>query len=158
MMINLKEKYIEWCNMFLDSVEEMDKELTKIFLRMSMMEILNEKHDTTNIENTFMFKIIDSRSKYINLDISIYLKIFLLALVKTPGEITMFLYYIKRKMVESGKPPDQLVTFVEFSSIFPNGFPTKESLENMWKKQKIHIKNCGDNLLDLIRVDEIQTI
>lgn len=143
----IRKKYAEWCLLFDKSDRvSMDDELSKIFLSMCMAEM--EKMDISKIlesvQTTFLYQVFTQRAEFINLKMTEYVKIFLSSLIKSPGESTMYLYYLKAKY------PNELISFTEITNLFPIGFPTEKALSDLWDAQKIG----SDNMLDKISISK----
>lgn len=132
-----------WVDEFLQQPQQrMDTELTKVLLTLTFMEIDQAPLPPETLTN-FSYQIIDKRATYIGLDLTDYAKVLISSLVDSPGAAVMYLYVLRTK----GKK-HSVVNIVE---LFPFGFPTEDSLQRMWDKQKGHfndekVDNCLDNL------------
>lgn len=85
--------------------------------------------------------MIEKRAEYIGLEVSDQAKVFLMFETKSPGTAVMYLYALRSKFTS--------VTMNDLANVFPNGFPTEDTLEKMWDKQKGYTYNDSvDNYLD----------
>jgi len=137
-MEKLKKKFEEWCREFGQArVEPMSKELSKVFISLTWIEMENAKAPPL-LNEEFSYKLIDKRAEYIKLDMSECAKCLLACVVNTPGDAVMFLYYLKSKNIR--------ITIAEMANIFPMGFPTEAERMRLWDLQKYN----GVNMLDMI--------
>lgn len=91
---------------------------------------------------TFIYKVIDKRSKSIGLDLSISVKIWFSMIVKTPGEAVMYLYALRSKT--------EKCDMSTLAKVFPEGFLSDADLSLMWDAQKgsasaVACDNCLDH-------------
>lgn len=126
---------------FQNATEPMSDQNSKLFLKMVLLESSSNFITPEQIQNEFMYKIIDTRAKFIGLNLSEPVKIFLMFLTKSPGSSIMYLYALRSKVDK--------VDMRIFSEMFPMGFLSEENLSNMWDKQKGYPnqEKC-DNCLD----------
>lgn len=137
----MKIKFDEWCNLFCKAKkEEMDESLTKAFLALCFFENMR-KDPPPEIQESFLYQIAEKRSEFIGLKMGKVAIAFLSALCGTPGEIVMYLYYLKSIYIE------REISMHELAKVFPYGFPTREEIEKLWDAQKVPEL---DNLLDHI--------
>lgn len=145
LMEELKDKFVEWVKHFSEAeVEEMPKDLMRVFAGMVLAEAKKVAIPLNLIEHDFLAQVINKRADFINLKLSDYLKIFLATLIKSPGESTMFLYYLKAKQLEQD---NKEFSMTEITKIFPEGFPTEAALEKLWHEQKMEDHK---NMLDMV--------
>ncbi len=67
------------------------------------------------------------------------------------GDVIMYMAYLHYYYFKNLKHTNNIIDLEELSSkIFPNGFPSKTSLERMWELQKVSVEDnvSSDNLLD----------
>lgn len=101
----------------------------------------------------FVFKVFLSKINYLTtLRISLGAFIALAFRIKSPGDATMYAYYLHSKL-----PANTLVTIDNFAEqLFPLGYFSEEQLKEIWHEQKIitgednGLTSVGapDNLLD----------
>lgn len=91
-------------------------------------------------EGLFIFQLIKKRAECLQMKMSDWAVLFLGALVKSPGEAVMYLYYLKGKGFD--------LTFNGITTAFPMGFVKEEDLEILWDLQKGNSGEGYDNLLD----------
>lgn len=146
----MKEKFKQWSDEFFTGKSiKFESEIGGLFFRFLMMEKMNESFPLEDEDPNlpFLTRIVKSRSKSINLNISNNAVLFLSALCDSPGSCVMYLYALKGKQLKDGKTVDMS----ELSFTFPIGFYDKEHLNKMWDKQKIKRETSfsTDNFLDL---------
>lgn len=122
-------------------VEPMTKETTTAFLSLLMSEEFKKEIDD-EIKKTFLYRIIDSRADHIGLKLTDQLKTFLMFATKSPGSAVMYLYVLRSK--------SENMTMQDLAILFPMGFPSDDSLQEMWDLQKGYVNgetvdNCLDN-------------
>jgi len=137
----LNEKFQLWIANFSSAkTEPMSNDLSEIFLRMARSE--RNELEIPSGYNIYSYKILEKRAEFIGLKLNKYVKMFICMLVRSPGEIIMYLYYLKDYQVKNKEE----ITMEIIVRIFPYGFPTDDSLNILWDSQKIN----GENLLDKI--------
>jgi len=139
----LHEKFETWINHFkISKKEEMNHELGQIFMSLLMMEFDKKKMNDIPKELLFAYEVTRTRSESIGLKIN-QPAIFLISFVAEgiPGTIIMFLYFLRHFQINNN---NEITIDLIAREIFPFGFPSKESLSELWDEQKIG----GDNLLD----------
>lgn len=107
----------------------------------------------------FVFKVFLSKIKHFTtLRISLGAFIMLSLRLESPGNATMYAYYLHRKL-----PAGTLVTINDIAAkLFPWGFFSEEQLNLIWSEQKTNKKETAnlkcvgssDNLLDYIEMWE----
>lgn len=126
---------------FKQPTEPLNRQLSDIFLRMSMMEDQQQKLDIPEIQNQLLYQIIDTRAKHIGLEITDPAKVFLMFQSKNPGTAVMYVYALRSKFTS--------INMGTLAQMFPFGFLKEEDLQKMWDKQKVSIKGqISDNCLD----------
>lgn len=129
----------EWCDMFKSlPTEPMTDTRTKLMLTVMMGGVNREKMD-----EYFMYKVINGRAEALGLDIDQDLKDFLALMCISPGDVTMYVALLRQEQAE-GKE----ASMDNFIELFPNGFPNREDLGDLWDVQKEKDAPCG-NALDL---------
>jgi hypothetical protein len=127
---------------FKQPTEPMNPQMTGIFFNMSMMEDQQQKLNIPEIQNQFLYQVIDKRTQHIGLNVSDQAKVFLMFQTKSPGTAVMYLYALRSKFTS--------VNMGTLAQMFPMGFLKEEGLEKMWDKQKGHpygmkVDNCLDH-------------
>jgi hypothetical protein len=132
-------------------VEPMSKEHSELFVQTYMVE---QSGDMTPIDDSdevpFVIKLIRSQLKHrFTFKMSEPLQVFLSSVTRSAGNTTMYLTYLQ---FWAKKLDKKEIGVGEFATIFPNGFPTDDSLRGIWESQKVkrsEINPLGsDNLLD----------
>lgn len=133
----------DWATKFFKQpVESMSEDLDGIFFRMMMVD--GEPVDIPQIKEEFLFKVIDSRAKYLGLDMTDSAKIFLMFLCQSPGNVVMYLCALRTKA--------QKVDMSVLTNYFPMGFPNEESMGRLWDLQKGYVNDEKvDNCLDHVK-------
>ncbi len=144
---------IDWYNAFKSTpVIVMDDFQMGMFIKLYMLgdeERLNIWEGM--LEKDFLCKLCHKRAESINLNLSGHMKMWLIMLSRSPGELVMWLYFLKLHTIEHNGGE---ITFEDFMLIFPLGYPSAENMSILWDKQK----HNGDNLLDLLQVDKVTSI
>lgn len=127
---------------FKQPTEPLSRQLSDVFLRMSMMEDQQQKLNIPEIQTQFLYQIIDTRAKHIGLHITDPAKVFLMFQSKNPGTAVMYVYALRSKFTS--------VNVGTLAQMFPFGFLKEEGLQKMWDKQKGHpygmkVDNCLDH-------------
>lgn len=90
-----------------------------------------------SLENRFTFEMTEP------------LQLFVSLISKSAGNVIMYLTYLQYKAKSLNK---KKLNIEDFSTIFPNGIPTDDSLMSIWYSQKVKGSetnpNGSDNLLD----------
>ena len=122
----------------------MSEQNANIFLRMMMVD--KEPVDIPELKEEFLFKVIDSRAKFLGLEMTDAAKIFLMFLCQSPGNIVMYLCALRSRETK--------VDMSVLTNYFPMGFPDEASLSEMWDAQKGHVNGEKvDNCLDHVKFD-----
>jgi hypothetical protein len=120
----------------------MSNQMSEIFLRMMFMEQDPAPKKIPEIESQFLYQVIDKRAEHIGLELSKPAKIFLMFQTHSPGTAVMYLYAFRTKY--------KSVNMGTIANMFPMGFPSEDSLQVMWDKQKDYLNdgrsyNCLDS-------------
>lgn len=86
----------------------------------------------------YLFSLVTKRANMIGLKISDPLCLFLSFLCSTPADAVMYLYALRARTEEA--------SIHSLCEMFPDGFPSEESMQAVWDLQKI----SKGNLLDYI--------
>lgn len=133
---------------FRQPVEQMPENLATAFLAMSMAEAGNIDNPERQalIEAEFAYQILEAKCAQYSLAMTKYAKMFMFALIRTPGEATMYIAALKARQQNT------VVTMELLSGLFPEGFLTQDALKHMWGSQKYKPQpGCiGDNSLDTL--------
>ncbi|PZU95550.1 MAG: hypothetical protein DI527_00650 [Chelatococcus sp.] len=70
--------------------------------------------------------------------------LFLVTICDTPGNVTMWAFYLVRRTRQLGRA----VSVVDLAKDFPFGFPTSEAMRELWDEQKGEPGSRVDNRLD----------
>lgn len=140
-----KQLFIDWVAEFdkvVENCEPTSEYIMRIILGLAAME-----HDKIEIspemQNDFGYKVASKRSEFVGLPLNPYAVILLCSLCDTPGEMVMYIYYIRAKS-KNGIGTVTL-TVRDIVRMFIKGFPSKTDLNTLWDKQKVK----GLNLLDM---------
>lgn len=128
----------------------MSQELSNMFISMTMnskdekgLDLLYQQL----FKRSWLLNVIKKRIDVcLKVEIDKAVQFFLLFLGKNPGNCIMYLYYLqyyaKKKGIEK-------ISFEQFGmDVFPNGYPSKEILSQIWDSQKSGIATNG-NIIDL---------
>lgn len=131
-----------WAKEFFEQpVMPMNEQISAMFFNMTVMENQQRKLNIPEIQNQFLYQLIEKRAEYIGLELSDQAKVFLMFETKSPGTAVMYLYALRSKFTS--------VTMNDLANVFPEGFPTEDTLEKMWDKQKGYTYGAKvDNYLD----------
>jgi len=144
-MKEFQEKFENWAQKFQnEDKEEMSLDLAKIFLIMGRLELTPDKEIPIPDFMEFSYKVAKTRAESIHLKIndpSLMLISFLSNGI--PGNIVMYLYYLKHHQLQYQEP---ITIRAMATELFPMGFVTKEALARLWDAQKVK----GSNMLDAI--------
>ena len=139
----IKGKLTEWCSNFVNSpVEPFDRETTQSILGISVNET---KTPPKEVEELFIVKLITRRCMYMGMELTPGLTVLLALLSANSSIAVMYLSLLRFKQLES-KAPNPLYTG-DLLKIFPNGFPSEETLVKLWVEQKL--EESGGNMLDI---------
>lgn len=131
-----------WADSFLQVRNApMDKITGQVFLALYIGE--QAKQDVpTEIAETFQYKVLEKRAKYVGLNINPHATAFIASICRSPGELVMYCYALKHwQMIHK-----ELISIATISSIFPTGFPDSSDLEDLWDQQKVGVGNLLDNI------------
>lgn len=144
MDVNAEDRVKMWFTDFASSkVESMSITLSIIFLEISLIEAIGKEYPPIKEEDQpYPYRVVESITNRIQLELTTGAKLFLSGLAKSPGEAVMYLSYLKYKQQENKR----IFGMKELSWLFPEGFLTTEELSRLWDKQKYD----GKNMLDLL--------
>lgn len=149
---NYIPQWSAWCEKFKNlppHKKGMDKDESKIFIRLVISEVANEIFPD-EVKETFMYQVIDKRFTSLGVLATEQAITFLAFISKNPGKAVMFAHYLvwcKINRQHQGPINMDLI-----SNVFPWGFPTEDQLHILWKAQKVKEDedSIRDNLLDLV--------
>lgn len=90
-------------------------------------------------------------SKRFDFKISQDAAIMISIMCRVVGDVIMYMAYLHYYYFKNLKDTSNIIDMDELSTrVFPNGFPSKTSLERMWELQKVYVEDntSSDNLLD----------
>jgi hypothetical protein len=126
----------------------MSNQMSEIFMQMMFVEQDPTPKKIPEIEAQFLYQVIDKRAEYIGLELTNPAKIFLMFQTKSPGTAVMYLYALRTRY--------KSVSMGTIANMFPMGFPSEDSIEKMWDKQKGHVNGENvDNCLDSYKFPEM---
>ena len=151
--LQLKEEFKNWVRKVEEPTrrEQMSLDLAKLFMILLSCEERGEEVPKPDFLE-FSHEVAEKRAKAINLEINDPALILICFLSDgIPGNIVMYLYFLKQQQLERKVP----ITVKEMAvSIFPFGFISKNGLSELWEEQKVVEENglnrSRSNLLDLI--------
>ena len=149
-------------------VQQLSKEETNLFLHLTMSEMSGSNPPPDMVEELMRQaapSIITSRishagvpwEKVVNLPALLFLST--MDTMRSPGQCVMWAYTLLYMYAKYGRQ----VNIDLLSNVFPNGFPTLESYDEMWDKQKGHnmkidkldnyldTSECWDDLVNIVR-------
>ena len=132
-------------------VRPLTDEESKVFIRISMMEMQGEDAlkamDKTLRDNKVfpymvMVKRLEAFKEHFSptLDIDIGAQVFCSMIANSPGKIVMWAHTLNELFVRQGRK----VTLSDWTMSFPFGVPNDDEYDRMWELQKSE----GDNLID----------
>lgn len=131
-------------------VELMSEETSQILTKLMLYpELAGQMYE--DVKNEFGVKICEKRCEVLNVKIDKATLIFVACvLAENPAVIVQYVHAIyQAQVVELEFMP---FTLVDLCELFPNGFPTEESLQAAWSAQKIPVTDrsgvIGDNTID----------
>ena len=147
--MQFKEKFNQWIEAFKKAeLREMTDQETSIFIDGFQIESRgNVKIDWSNLgeDDPYPLHILGRRVTAIGLNITTVAGLFIALLSSSPGELVMYAHFLKAEQVR--RNGQKITIEVLGKEIFPNGFPTKESLQSLWDMQKTP---DGRNMLDFM--------
>lgn len=102
---------------------------------------------TPEISSSFLFRVCQKRAEFIKLNITQHAVLFLSYLCTSPGDLVMYLYYMKYVATQHSY---EVVDTHKIACMLPQGFLSSKSLDELWTAQKVE----GANLLDMISFEE----
>jgi hypothetical protein len=121
----------------------MTAEQTKLFMQMTFMDRDFNAEPKEGLG--LAFKIIQKRLNAHNVEVETRVKLFISTLCNTPAVAVMYCAAIKALYERNGK---KKVTFNDFTDGFAMGFPSDESMLEIWDRQKVYDGQWPDNWLD----------
>jgi len=113
--------------------------------RICFMMLMNPEANIPELEESFIYRMLDSRLQCFTFKMSKPAKYFVSALCESPGDVVMYLTYLQYlASIRSRRDLD--MEFVR--NEFPVGFPGSEELHRLWLGQKVSRDHGSDNLLD----------
>lgn len=144
-MFNLES----WSNdFFAQAKTPMTQQQSQVFMNMFLSEG-DEQFTIPEVENSFMYQVIDKRAEFMGLELTKPTKMFLMFLSESPGTAVMYLSAIRQKTNQ--------VSMETLTTLFPVGFVSNEVLDELWDKQKgFANEEKVDNCLDSVDFSQIQ--
>lgn len=142
-----KPQMLTWYENFKKaSTAEMTKEVTSAFLGCSINE---NKEMPDEFKKVNAYKILVSRGNFLGLTLTPGLIAFLIIITEgVPGRMVMYLSALKCYRLTSSENTE-VCCMETLTNISPDGFPSEESLKELWNYQKIQNTVGTDNFLDL---------
>lgn len=127
---NLEQLSSDWIKQFNAAQTSMRPEITDLFVRLCVIEGKGTLAPIpVELRNGFAWRLMDSRLKA---QVSDCVKAFLQSLCESPGDITMWCYALNALT-----PKDAVVNTDVLAHLFPNGFPSRQQLDDLWEAQKV---------------------
>lgn len=132
-------------------VELMSEELSQILTKLMLYPELAAKM-YEDVKNEFGVKMCEKRCEVLNVELDKATLIFIsCVLAKSPATVVQYVHAIyQAQVVELDFRP---FTLIDLCELFPDGFPTDESLQAAWDAQKIPATDrsgmIGDNTIDI---------
>jgi hypothetical protein len=133
-------------------VEAMDSETSKFFVEAILAEQqggvspIDDEDDEVPFSVRMVIKSLDNRFTF---KMSAPLQLFVSVIARSAGGIIMYLTYLQYRAKKLQK---EELSFSDFADIFPKGFPSDKSLQDIWESQKVKRSEVNphgsDNLLD----------
>ena len=124
----------------------MDNLTAEIFVKLLLCK--DSSYCLSNEEKPFLYQILEKRiSQVHSFRTDDRVLLFLCFICKSAGVGIMYCWYIQ---FMSKQFDLKQITFEDFANIFKDGFPSDESLQQLWDSQKVKIESLtfSDNLLD----------
>jgi hypothetical protein len=137
-------------------INPLGEEMMKILITLvTRKDLIDEIYDELK-KRTALVAILEDRLSTMNRELDKGAALFVGLACETPGDSVMYAYYLAHKMKQRnlGKTLDLETICME---IFPNGLFSKESLDEIWDKQKVSRGegvSGSDNLLDYRKASE----
>ena len=137
-------------------INPLGEEMMKILITLvTRKDSIDEIYDEVK-KKTALIAILEDRLGTMNRELDKGAALFIGLSCETPGDSVMYAYYLAHKMKQKG-----IGKILELEKlcidIFPNGLFEKESLNEIWDKQKVSIGegfSGSDNLLDYRKASE----
>lgn len=127
---DLKDHFAKWCTKFEKAqTDEMPKDISKLFITLCVLEMRMESVPLP--VDLFSYKILDKRIDFIGLRMNDHTKTFFSFLCHSPGELIMYLYYLKSKNSNG-----EIISMQTVAMLFPDGFLTPAALEGYGMHRK----------------------
>lgn len=118
-------------------VQQMDEEKSRVLLAVMM-----DSYDKEMLRQHFLYQVCSSRAETIGLKADEKIVDFLSIVSKTPGEVVMYLNFLRQVQVEKKR-----ISMDEFCcQLFPYGFPTEKEMNRLWDLQKTSTGNGLDSI------------
>jgi len=127
----------------------MDIETTKLLIQLVSLKQKNQKDIIPQDKKPFLYQMIEQRMQLFPMKIDEYVLLFLTFFCESPGNAIMYLWFLQSQaFVHKIKEID----FNLFcNEIFPYGFPSRQTLEKIWREQKLERElSNSDNLVDYV--------
>lgn len=116
--------------------EPMSFDVSRAFAQCAIME--NQKVSISSDEagaKVRAYRVIDAWCKWANAPVNIYAKLFMSAVVTNPGDCVLYVAALKALSEKHGGAE---ITMAILAAGFPIGFPSRETLSQIWDGQKRH--------------------
>lgn len=127
---------------------------TEIFIALGTAKDKDQPLDQEDIlKDEFLAQILLKRIKFYKLPFTISAMFYIISVstvFTNPGKVIMLLWLAHQSHKKVHHNRVTILGIDEWADIFPNGVPTEEELERMWKSQKAPGAPMG-NLLDDIK-------
>ena len=147
----LEQKLSQWC---LDFKMKASQQLSKETM-MALGTLIWEEKQGKMIDEEFLsipaYMLVDKRSGMLGLELTAQCKAFLTLIGNgSPGTMVMYLSYLAYQFRH--RP---LVSLETMAWEFPYGFPSPNSLKDLWENQRL---SDGRNLLDQVHLFQGRTL
>lgn len=121
----------------------MTPQFTRIFQSLLMASDASVNSMIEDVENEFLYKILDKRLNAFGISVTPVIKLFILMLAENPAVVVMYIHALY--VISEKQGPGVCLTTTDFCSRFADGFPSKAELAKAWAHQK---DEHGNNILD----------
>lgn len=147
------EQFEKWCQLFetkkKTSTVPLPETVARSYLMATFFDMKEPKPVLPDeVKNEFAYKLVVGRAKFLNLNVTDGVVLFLSVAVRSPGDAVMLLSYLKWKSVQQNY---SVIDMEQFAFIFPLGMLSEKAMSDLWDAQKITRSEgmLNDNLLDV---------
>lgn len=159
MVPRTKEAFDKWAEGFSNALQSregaipLDKDRMKVLFLCLQLDNLGEDLDTASLQELrkeFVWQLVESRSEYLELNITNTAKLFIADAFCNPADIVMILSALYWK---KSKELIEVIDTATIVDLMPWGLPSEDTKKLHWDAQKVEREGFeSDNLLDYIAI------